>query len=499
MQRILSHDHRGNHHPLPRPSRSIPGKLGPRRILLVDDSDLSRRQLQVLLQVDADLRVDGVRDGVQALEQLEHHTYSLVITDLRMPGMDGMRLIEEIQKRRLPVTVIVTTGSGGVQEAVQAMRMGVYHFLTKPIDVDYLRLVVRYALQDRALQDEVAQLREQLQRRFAFHHMLSKNRAMHAIFELVNNLSHSHATVLIEGETGTGKEQLARAIHELSTDRPGPLVPVNCAALPESLLESELFGHEKGAFTSAVGQRRGRFELADKGTIFLDEVGDIPPTMQAKLLRVLQERRFERVGGSETIEVDVRVIAATNRPLLKLVGEGQFREDLYYRLNVVKIDLPPLRQRPEDVPLLARHFVEKYTTPGTAAKIIDPAAMQALLQYHWPGNIRQLENAIERACITATGDRIRRDNLPPEILEQAQTPRRTAALDLGRPLPAIVKEATAALERDYICKALEKTHGNIGKCARLCGLSRRSISVKLAQYQIDKTKWKINHRRLDVV
>jgi transcriptional regulator with GAF, ATPase, and Fis domain len=296
--------------------------------------------------------------------------------------------------------------------------------------------------------------------------------------------------VLIEGETGTGKEQVARAIHIASSAvRQGPMVAINCAALPETLLESELFGHEKGAFTSAVGQRRGRFELADGGTLFLDEVGDIPAAMQAKLLRVLQDRCFERVGGTETIEVDVRVIGATNRSLLKLVKEGTFREDLYYRLNVVKIDLPPLRDRPEDIPLLATHFTQKFVRTGEAPKLIEPEAMELLLNYSWPGNIRELENSIERACVTCRGDAIRSTDLPAEILAPG-APRQPFVIDLDVPLPEKLREVCADIEQQYIRKALKKSHGNIGRCAKICGLSRRSISAKIAEYGIKKAAFK---------
>jgi len=295
--------------------------------------------------------------------------------------------------------------------------------------------------------------------------------------------------VVIEGETGTGKEQVARAIHSAAHHRTGPLVAVNCAALPETLLESELFGHEKGAFTSAVGQRRGRFELANGGTIFLDEVGDVPATMQAKLLRVLQERRFERVGGAESIEVDVRVIAATNRSLQKLVKQGTFREDLYYRLNVVKIDLPPLRDRPEDINLLATHFTEKYARPGEAPKQIDPQAMEVLLNYRWPGNIRELENAIERACVTSRDHVIRVENLPPEIVVPP-APRLPFHVDIDRPLPELLAEAVSSIEQQYLRKALKKTRGNVGQCAKISGLSRRSITAKIAEYKLDKSKFK---------
>jgi transcriptional regulator with GAF, ATPase, and Fis domain len=296
--------------------------------------------------------------------------------------------------------------------------------------------------------------------------------------------------VLIEGETGTGKEIVARAIHNASQARKGPMVAINCAALPETLLESELFGHEKGAFTSAVGQHKGRFELADGGTLFLDEVGDVPATMQAKLLRVLQERRFERVGGTDSIEVDVRIIAATNRSLLKLVNwEGKFREDLYYRLNVIKIDLPSLHDRPEDIPLLATHFAEKYARAGKGPKQIAPEAMEILLAYHWPGNIRELENAIERACVTSRDGSIDPENLPAELKSPART-RVPFRIDLSRPLTPQLEEITTAFEDRYIRKALYKSQGNIGRCAKICGLSRRSITNKVSEYKIERQRFK---------
>jgi DNA-binding NtrC family response regulator len=471
----------------PRAAKEV--SSAPRRLLIVEDNDHARRQLQQLLQQDPHLAVEAVNDGTRALQSLLEHSYSIVITDLRLPGLDGMELIKEVHQRGLPVTVIVTTGHGSIDEAVQAIRLGAYDFLTKPIDVDHLRLVVERALRDRCLQDEVASLRARLQSTYSFHNILSKNPHMHAVFELISNVAHSTTTVLIEGETGTGKEQVARAIHGASTSRTGPFVPVNCAALPETLLESELFGHEKGAFTSAIGQRRGRFELAHGGTMFLDEVGDVPAAMQAKLLRVLQERRFERVGGTESIEVDVRVIAATNRSLQKLVKEGKFREDLYYRLNVVRIDLPPLRDRPEDIPLLATHFTQKYSGTGGTPKQISPRAMEVLLNYSWPGNIRELENAIERAVVTSPRHVIQPENLPPEIVA-APTPKLPFHVTLDRPLPELLREAVALIEQQYIRKALKKTRGNVGRCARICGLSRRSISGKIAEYHLDKSVFK---------
>ena len=473
----------------PTPNDAGTQRATPRRVMIVEDNDLARRQLQTLLQADPALVVESCNDGRQALKMLSEQAYSVVLTDLRLPGLDGMELIKEVQSRALPVTVIVTTGQSSIDEAVSALRMGAYDFLTKPIDVENLRFVLRRALRERELQDEVALLRERLQRDFSFHNVLSKNPRMHAIFELISNVAHTSTTVLIEGETGTGKEQIARALHQSSQDRKGPLVAVNCAALPENLLDSELFGHEKGSFTSAVSQRRGRFEIADGGTLFLDEVGDVPPTMQAKLLRVLQERRFERVGGTETIEVDVRVVAATNRSLKGMVKKGTFREDLYYRLNVVRIDLPPLRERAEDIPLLATHFIEKYSRTGEAPKSLAPEAMEVLLNYAWPGNIRELENAIERACVTSRDNTVAVQNLPPEILAPAD-PKMPFNIDLKRPLPDIVRDAIEMIERRYLRLALKRTRGNVGRCATICGLSRRSVTSKLAEYKLDKAVFK---------
>jgi len=322
--------------------------LPPRRILIAEDNTQLRHQLQELLDgAETGLTVDTTGDGREALDILSkaERKYSILLTDLKLPGLDGIQLVEEVQKRGLPVTAMVFTGYGSIQDAVQAMRLGAHDFLTKPIDPDHLRLVVRRALRERALQDEILYLREQMQQRYSFENIISKNPQMHSIFELVNNVAQTTTTVLLEGETGTGKELIARAIHQASARlRTGQFVPINCAAIPETLLESELFGHEKGAFTGAIGQRQGRFELADGGTLFLDEVGEIPPAIQVKLLRVLQERRFERVGGTKSLEVDVRLVAATNKSLRGMVKKGKFREDLYYRVNVVRIDVPPLRE-----------------------------------------------------------------------------------------------------------------------------------------------------------
>ncbi len=460
-----------------------------RRILIAEDSKTTSEQLRTLLEVGEELTVDTVGDGKAALHALTQKSYSVLLTDLQMPQLDGMRLIQSIQEKQLPVTVIVMSGFGSIDMAVKAMRMGAYDFLTKPVDVDHLRLVIERVLRERTLQDEVIQLRGKLQNQYSFQNVISANPKMHTVFELIRSVAQTTTTVLIEGETGTGKEQVARAIHEASRSlRSGDFVAINCAALPETLLESELFGHEKGSFTGAIGQRKGRFEQADGGTLFLDEVGDIPPAMQAKLLRVLQERRFERLGGSTSIEVDVRVIAATNRKLPKLVRQNKFREDLYYRLNVVKIDLPPLHERPEDIPLLATHFTVKYARRGEAARTISPEAMERLLKHSWPGNIRELENAVEHACVTARGASLEVENLPLEV----SSPRTGVSLsiDLSRPLPELLREMTANLERQYLLRALKKSRGNVGRCAKICGMSRRSVSAKLAEYAIKKEPFK---------
>jgi len=466
--------------------RAEPEAVIRRRILIVEDDEGAGQQLKRLLELDQGLEVALAANGQQALQCLREDNYSIVITDLRMPGLDGLDLIREIQRLHLNATAIVMTAFGGVDEAIQAIRLGAYDFLTKPIDVTNLRLLLARALRERELKDEVLALRRELKTRFSFHNIISKSPRMHAIFELINNIGDTNTTVLIEGETGTGKEQLARAIHSASSNRSSPLVAINCTAVPESLLESELFGHEKGAFTSAVSQRKGRFEMANGGTLFLDEIADIPAPMQAKLLRVLQERRFERIGGTQSIDVDVRILAATNRSLKRMVKQGTFREDLYYRLNVVRIELPPLRERPEDIPLLAEHFAEKYARVGEAPKKFSTGAMQRLLQYSWPGNVRELENLVERMSVTSRRNVIEEDDLPGE-LNSAHPSFGSVHIDLSRPLRSLLQEVTAYVEKQYILKALRKTRGHVGRAAKMCGYCRRSITAKIAEYQLDRS------------
>jgi DNA-binding NtrC family response regulator len=459
------------------------------RIMVVEDVKDARDTLQALLKVALKLEVDAAADGSQALTLLEERSYSLIVTDLKMPKIDGMKLIQEIQTKRLPCTVIVTTGNGTVADAVEAMKLGAYDFLIKPPDPQRLVLLAKRALRERRLQDEVVALREQIHGKHTFLNVLSKSRKMHDLFELISQISDTSSTVLITGETGTGKEQVARAIHESSFEqRTGPFVPINCAAFNENLLESELFGHEKGSFTGAEKKRIGRFEQANGGTLFLDEIGDVPMPMQVKLLRVLQERRFERVGGGDPIDIDVRVVAATHQNMDKLIREGKFREDLYFRLNVVRIDLPPLRERPEDIPVLVSHFCQKYARSNQKPLEISEEAMAVLQKAPWPGNIRQLENAIERACITTRDGRIDVKNLPRDIA--ATAPKTKLGLDLKRPLPEQLAEITAMLEKRYLRKALRKTRGHVGKTAKIAGLSRRSVSDKIATYGIEKDDFK---------
>jgi DNA-binding NtrC family response regulator len=456
------------------------------RLLIAEDNDLVSRQLQALLKAGLGARVDIARDGRQALTALKKNYYSVFLTDLKMPHLDGMQLIHEIAKQRLPVTVVVMTGHGSIDSAVEAMQAGAYDFFTKPLNLERLKLVLHRILEERALRDEVVYLREQLQSRDAFKDIITKSPQMLSILELVNHIAQTTTTVLIEGETGTGKEMIARAIHRASAvHRPGPLVAVHCAALPETLLESELFGHEKGAFTGAISQRKGRFEQAHGGTLFLDEIGEIPLTMQVKLLRALQERCFERVGGTETIEVDVRVIAASNRSLARMVRKGTFREDLFYRVNVVRIEVPPLRERPEDISLLAEYFCERFARPGEPRKHIDPTAMDLLLKHPWRGNVRELENVMERVCVTCPDPVIEPEHLSQDLSVPQQGGSRLT-IDLDQPLPDLIDKMRADLEQRYIRKALAKTRGNVVRCAKICGLSRRSITAKIAEYGIKR-------------
>jgi DNA-binding NtrC family response regulator len=463
-----------------------------RRILVVDDHPLIREHLRVFLEMDG-FQVETADDGPAALAALRGKPYHLTITDLRMPGLSGLELLAAIRSERLPVGVILLTGHGDTRVALDAMKAGADDFVTKPYDPDHLRYVVQRIIERRRLFDELEQLRKQMRLDYSFQNMVSKSPRMRKVFDLIEQVGPLGSTVLIHGETGTGKELVAQALHAADNRRKGPYVALNCAVLHDGLLESELFGHERGAFTGADRRKKGRFELADGGTLFLDEVGDVSPAMQAKLLRVLQSGTFERVGGTETIKVDVRIIAATNKRLEEEVKAGRFRSDLYYRLNVIRIDLPPLRDRAEDVPLLAQHFLEKFRGMSTPPVTdIDTEAMQALLEHTWPGHVRELENAIKAAVAMAEGTVIHRDALPATVAPGDRRPAGSGhpLIDIERPLPDLTNDLVGQVERDYFTQLLARYKGNVARCAKHSGLSRRSVTQKLQKYELDRMRFK---------
>lgn len=459
-----------------------------RRILVVDDSELTCQQLSRIL-ARPDRRIKVAHDGTTALEWLVDGNFSLVLTDLCLPGVSGLDLIREVHQRGLPVTTLVITGNASIDTAVEAMKLGATDYLMKPIDPVHLNLVVDQALKDRELQDEVAALRQGLNQRHGFDNLLGRSPRMREVFARVARVASSSCNVLITGETGTGKELVAQALHHADVTRTGHLIAVNCAALPEQLLESELFGHERGAFTGADRQKKGRFERARGGTLLLDEIGEIPSATQAKLLRVLQDGQFERVGGNELVQVDTRIVAATNSNLAEGVATGKFREDLYYRLNVVSIELPPLRERVEDIPLLVDHFVKRLQERGLPLKAFSRETLSRLACYEWPGNVRELEHLVELVLVTTRGLIVEPDDLPPHIIATREEPF-SVDFDVERPLQSITDELTERAERAYLKRVLEKYRGRIDRCAAHCGLSRRSISEKLRRYRIDKADFK---------
>ena len=397
----------------------------------------------------------------------------LIITDLRMPGIGGQELLRRVTSETPGVPVIVLTGHGTVETAVEAMRMGAYDFLTKPLDLDRLSLLVKRALQNRELVLRHRELEEQLQSNKTFEHIIGKSAAMEHVFEMIRKVAPSRASVLITGESGVGKELIASAIHNLSPRKDKSYIKVHCAALAESLLESELFGHEKGAYTGAVSQKRGRFELADGGTIFLDEIGEINQNLQIKILRVLQEKQFERVGGEKSVTVDTRLITATNRDLEKEVENGTFRSDLYYRLNVVHIHVPPLRERKEDLPLLIAAFIKEFSEENAKSiSGIEPKARAALYAYEWPGNIRQLRNCLESAVVMSSDDIIRLSDLPEHVREAEQTA--AIRVQIGTTL--------AEAEKHIILETLAAYKGNKSKTADILGIGRKTLHRKLDEF-----------------
>ena len=450
----------------------------PKHLLIVDDEVALREAIAERL-ADHGFVVEQAGSGEEALERLASFAFDVLVTDLKLPGINGREVLHAAIERYPEIIPIVITGYGTVKDAVEAIKQGAADFITKPFQFDALMHVLRSAMEQRRLKSENAYLRSQLEQRYRFAGIVGRSRPMRELFQLLETVAATSSTVLITGETGTGKELAARAIHHNSPRRSNRFVALNCSAIPETLLEAELFGHVRGAFTGAVGNRQGRLEQAHKGTLFLDEVGTMSPALQAKLLRVLQEREFERVGESHTVKIDVRVIAATHSDLARMVAENTFREDLFYRLNVIPVQLPPLRERREDIPLLVQHFIERLVAEsGRSAVTMSQEAMRHLMAFHWPGNIRQLENAVERAIAFTMGrGQIDVTDLPPEIQNQpaagadAQPWFPDEGIDFERYIEAV--------ELSLIRRSLERTRGNKRQAAKLLNLKRTTLIEKL--------------------
>lgn len=444
------------------------------KILVVDDEKNIREGLKIALE-DEGYDVVTATDGTDGLNKAFNDKIDLVITDLRMPGLSGEDLLREVITKTPGVSVIVLTGHGTIETAVDAMRMGAYDFLTKPLDLQRLSLLVKRALKNRELVLKHRELEQELNKTRSEKNIVVKSSAMQGLMDIVKKVAPSKASVLVTGESGVGKEVIANAIHNFSDRYDKPLIKVHCAALSENLLESELFGHEKGAFTGAISTKRGRFELADGGTIFLDEIGEIDQNVQVKLLRVIQEKKFERVGGEKTLDVDVRLITATNKDLKLEVEKGNFREDLFYRLNVVHIDVPPLRERKEDIPLLAYTFIKEFSTEnGKQVLQLEPKARNAIYTYSWPGNIRELKNCIESAVVMSSGDTIHFEDLPPYITQNEQ------AENLNLPVGITLADA----EKEIILQTLYWQNGNKTKTAEILGIGRKTLHRKLEEYKL---------------
>jgi DNA-binding NtrC family response regulator len=457
-------------------------KLDRGSILAIDDDPAVLQGLQEILEADGH-RVSTAADGEAGLALLRDQAFDLVLTDLALPGLGGMEVLDFLMQDRPHCPCIIITGFATITNAVAAMRQGAYDYLPKPVDPTELRLVVARALEHSRLKRENLYLKRQLHRRYGFANMVGASEAMNLVFDLIRKVADTDSTVLLLGESGTGKELITHALHFNSSRRDAPLIPVNCAAIPEELLESELFGHERGAFTHAVRTRIGRFELADGGTIFLDEISEMSPGLQVKILRVLQDRSFERIGGLKTIRVDIRIIAATNRDLEELVRQNKFREDLFYRLNVIPIQVPPLRERSGDIPLLARHFLAEFSRrQKTPLKKLSPGAMDLLGHHSWPGNVRELENLMERLVILTEGELIDAADLPDNI--------QRFKMPLPEPpgeFPSRGIHLTAALqtfERGLILQALESSDWVKSRAAVLLSLNRTTLLEKMKKLNI---------------
>ena len=447
-------------------------------ILIVDDEQNARAALKTIL-VEEGYEVAEARDGEEGLQKLSELSPALVLADVRMPRKDGLQMLREARAQGSEAVFVMMTAFASVEAAVEAMRVGAESYLIKPLDVDAALVVIGKALEKHLLQREAAGLRERVREKFRLKSMVGESPELQAVLEVIRQAASTKATVLVLGESGTGKELVAQALHEESPRKDKPFVKVSCAALSETLLESELFGHERGSFTGALARKEGRFELADGGTLFLDEIGEITPATQVKLLRAVQTREFERVGGTQTLKVDVRLVAATNRDLAAEVKAGKFREDLYYRLNVVAVTLPPLRRRKSDVPLLVSHFVEKYADAyGKPVRGLGPGTLDALLAYDWPGNVRELENAIERAVVLCKSSQLTADDLPPTLRGPRPEHRDPGALIPGASM--------AEIEREAILRTLEMVAGSTSRAAEVLGISVRKIQYRLKEFAGEK-------------
>ncbi|MFW6108566.1 MAG: sigma-54-dependent transcriptional regulator [bacterium] len=467
----------------------LPGRPAPRRVLVVDDEEIICKYLQREL-AQRGYEAGYCLSGDDALDELARTPYSILLADMKMPGMTGMSLLERVREDFPGVSVVIMTAHGSIETAVGAMKLGASDFLTKPFQPEELALVIEKVLLQRRLLDEVAQLRHELADHYSFEHMISQDPQMREIFTQIARVAATDATVVITGETGTGKELVARALHYNSPRRENQFVAINCGALPDTLLESELFGHEEGAFTGAVGVKPGIFEVADGGTLLLDEIGNISTAMQVKLLRVLETMEYKRVGGVETRTCNVRIVAATHVDLAEAVEAGDFRRDLYYRINVVPIVLPPLRQRVADVPLLVEHFIRKYAPRmNPDVQDISRDAMLALLRHDWPGNIRQLEHVIQRALILADGHVIEPDYLPLGD-DDGQDTEAGFVVNEQLPLEELKDGVVERLERTYLDRVLRLHRGSVRRTAEHAGLSERSIYEKLKKYRLDRRDYK---------
>jgi len=448
------------------------------KILVVDDEQSHRMMLKAVLMKEG-YEIIEADDGVSAIKAVENEPFDLILMDIRMTDMDGIEAMKEIRKMSPSIPVVMMTAYASVKTAVEALKSGAYDYLTKPLDIDELKILIQKSLEHYRLQEENAFLKERLEDRFDFSQIIGKGRRMKELFETLSLIAPSDATILIYGESGTGKELVANAIHQNSPRAQKPFIKVSCAALPETLLESELFGHEKGAFTGAIARKAGRFQMADGGSLFLDEVSEMSPSTQVKLLRVLQEREFEPLGSTKTIHVDIRLIAATNKDLDVEVKEGRFREDLFYRLNVIPIHLPPLRERKEDIPLLAEHFFKHYQEKNKSSiRGFLPKTIDTIIRYDWPGNIRELENAIERAVLLCQSEYISPEDLPLPV--QGAEDRDQSILYV--PPGMTLKE----VEKGVILQVLAEMKGNRTNTAQILGISRKTLQNKLKEYGIQE-------------